>query len=176
MSSDPKLTHFCEDGASRMVDVGGKEITHRRARAEAVVQMKSETLQLIRDRKIGKGDVFEVARLAGIMAAKKTGDLIPLCHPLGLDAVEIDFEIVDETRVRIEASATVEARTGVEMEALTAVSIAALTLYDMCKAVDRGMVIERIQLMEKTGGKSGHYLREPNLETDEAHSQESDSR
>jgi cyclic pyranopterin monophosphate synthase len=159
MSSEPDLTHFREDGASRMVDVGGKPVTQRAARAEAVVSMRPETLRLIRRREIGKGDVFEVARLAGILAAKKTSDLIPLCHPLGLDSVEIDFEVLDETTVRIEARAAVQARTGVEMEAMTAASVAALTIYDMCKAVDRGMTIERQRLLEKSGGKSGHYIR-----------------
>ena len=161
MTSDRQLTHFREDGTSRMVDVGAKPVTHRMARAEAVISMEPETLQLIRRREIGKGDVFEVARLAGIMAAKKTGDLIPLCHPLGLDSVEIDFDIPNETQVRIEALATVQARTGVEMEAMTAASVAALTIYDMCKSVDRGMTVERVRLLEKSGGKSGHYQRQP---------------
>lgn len=170
MSSTPELSHFRDDGASRMVDVGGKAVTSRMARAEAVVRMQPETLALIRDRKLAKGDVFEVARLAGIMAAKKTGDLIPLCHPLGLDRVEIDFRIFDETSVQIEATAAVQAKTGVEMEAMTAVSVAALTLYDMCKAVDRAMTIERIQLLEKTGGKSGHFQRNPNAEPVEGES------
>lgn len=165
MSSDPELTHFRADGASRMVDVGGKQVTRRMARAEALVRMLPATLQRIRDRKLTKGDVFEVSRLAGIMAAKKTGELIPLCHPLGLDSIELDFEFVGDDAVRIEAIATVHAKTGVEMEALTAVSVAALTLYDMCKAVDRGMTIERTRLLEKTGGKSGHYRRPNDDET-----------
>lgn len=121
--------------------------------------MRPETLAAIRERGVGKGDVLEVARLAGIMAAKRTGDLIPLCHPLGLDSVEIRFDLVDDNTVRIEASTRVAARTGVEMEALVAVSTAALTIYDMCKAIDRGMVISEIQLEEKRGGKSGHYVR-----------------
>ncbi|HVW38116.1 MAG TPA: cyclic pyranopterin monophosphate synthase MoaC, partial [Pirellulales bacterium] len=112
------------------------------------------------DRRLAKGDVFEVARIAGIMAAKQTGLLIPLCHPLALDAVEISFAFADESTVSIEAVAKVVARTGVEMEALAAVSVAALTIYDMCKAVDRSMVIERVQLEEKQGGRSGHYQRE----------------
>ena len=159
----PQLSHFGDDGASRMVDVGAKDITQRTARAAGSVRMKSETLQLIRDRKFAKGDVFEVARLAGIMASKRTADLIPLCHPLGLDRVTIQFEIPDEAAegescsILIEAEASVQARTGVEMEALTAVSVTALTIYDMCKSVDRGMSIEQIHLVEKTGGKSGHY-------------------
>jgi cyclic pyranopterin monophosphate synthase len=152
-----QLSHFDESGASRMVDVGSKEITHRMARAAGVVTMQPATLELIRDRKLAKGDVFEVARLAGIMATKRTADLIPLCHPLGLDNAEVSFDIVDECTVRIEARAAVHGRTGVEMEAMTAVCVAALTVYDMCKAVDRGMTIGPIQLIEKTGGNSGHY-------------------
>lgn len=160
MASHGDLTHFRQDGASRMVDVGGKEITRRMAKAEAVVRMAPATRALIADKQLAKGDVFEVARLAGIMAAKKTGELIPLCHPLGLDAVELDFELLNDDGVRIVATASVQARTGVEMEAMTAVSIAALTLYDMCKSTDRAMTIERIQLLEKTGGKSGHFVRD----------------
>ena len=155
-----KLTHFDAEGASRMVDVGGKPVTERMAKASGRVRMSPETLKLIRDRRLAKGDVFEVARIAGIMAAKQTGSLIPLCHPLALDAVEISFTFADESTVAIEAVAKVVARTGVEMEALAAVSVAALTIYDMCKAVDRSMVIERIQLEEKQGGRSGHYQRE----------------
>ncbi|MEX2286635.1 MAG: cyclic pyranopterin monophosphate synthase MoaC [Planctomycetaceae bacterium] len=154
------LSHFDDQGASRMVDVGGKEITLREARAVGYVTMRPETLALIRDGKVQKGDVFEVARLAGIMATKKAAELIPLCHPLGLDRAEVHFQAVDETRVRIEASVSVHARTGVEMEALTAVSVAALTVYDMCKSVDRGMTIGPIGLVEKSGGKSGNFERE----------------
>jgi cyclic pyranopterin phosphate synthase len=153
------LTHFDDAGASRMVDVSAKDVTPRTARAEAFVAMRAETLALIRDRKVAKGDVFEVARLAGIMAAKQTANLIPLCHVLPLDAVTVNFEPVSESSLRIEALVKVAARTGVEMEALTAVSIAALTVYDMCKAVDRGMTIGPIQLLEKSGGSSGHYVR-----------------
>lgn len=152
-----QLTHFDDAGASRMVDIGGKEITARMARAESFVTMQPATLALIRDRKVAKGDVFEVARLAGIMATKRTADLIPLCHPLGLDNAEVDFEIINDTTIRIEAVARVTGRTGVEMEALTAVSVAALTIYDMCKAVDRGMTLGPARLLEKTGGKSGPY-------------------
>lgn len=150
-----ELTHFDESGASRMVDVSGKPVTERRARASGLVRMQPDTLSLIRDRKLAKGDVFEVARLAGIMAAKRTGELIPLCHVLGLDAVTLDLAAVDPDAVRIEATVTALGRTGVEMEALTAVSIAALTVYDMCKAVDRTIVVERIALEEKTGGRGG---------------------
>jgi cyclic pyranopterin phosphate synthase len=155
------LTHFDESGAARMVDVGPKAETHRIARASAVVRMKPETLALIRDEKLSKGDVLEVARLAGIMAAKKTADLIPLCHPLPLTSVKIAFDFPSDDAVRIEATAAVFARTGVEMEALTAVSVAALTVYDMCKAADRGMVIEAVRLEEKDGGQSGHFVRDP---------------
>lgn len=154
------LTHFDEQGASRMVDVSGKDETLRTARAAVLVRMKPETLALVRDRGLAKGDVREVARLAGIMAAKRTGDLIPLCHPIGLDAVEIGFAVVDDTTLRIEATAKTRGRTGVEMEAMTAASVAALTVYDMAKAVDRGIVIDGLRLEEKTGGKSGTYRRE----------------
>jgi cyclic pyranopterin phosphate synthase len=129
------------------------------ARASALVEMAPETLALIRDRKLAKGDVLEVARLAGIMAAKRTAELIPLCHPLPLDAVELSFDFPDAAHLGIEAVCRVTARTGIEMEALTAASVAALTVYDMCKAVDRGMVIQRIQLEEKSGGRSGHFQR-----------------
>jgi cyclic pyranopterin phosphate synthase len=153
------LSHFDESGASRMVDVGGKEITSRTARAVAFVRAEPATLALIRDRGLAKGDVREVARLAGIMAAKKTPDLIPLCHPLPLSSVVIDFAFPADDLVRIEATVGVVARTGVEMEALTAVSVAALTVYDMCKAVDRGMVIESVRLDAKSGGRSGDYQR-----------------
>jgi len=155
------LSHFDESGASRMVDVGAKPETERVARASAVVRMQPATLQLIRDKRVAKGDVLEVARLAGIMAAKKTADLIPLCHPLPLTSVKIEFAFPGEDSVRIEATAKVFARTGVEMEALTAVSVAALTVYDMCKAADRGMTIEAVRLEEKDGGKSGHFIRDP---------------
>ena len=155
-----ELTHFDEQGASRMVDVSAKPVTLREAKASGVVRMKAETLRLIRDRRLAKGDVLEVARLAGILAAKRTGDLIPLCHPLGIDAVTVAFETPDESSVRIEATVRVTGRTGVEMEALTAVSVAALTIYDMCKAVDRGMVIDLIRLDEKSGGRSGVYRRD----------------
>jgi len=154
-----QLSHFDEAGASRMVDVGGKAETQRVARASAVVRMLPTTLALIRDRKLAKGDVLEVARLAGIMAAKKTADLIPLCHPLPLTSVTLDFAFPDADSVRIEATTKVFGRTGVEMEALTAVTVAALTVYDMCKAADRGMTIERVRLEEKGGGAGGHFTR-----------------
>jgi cyclic pyranopterin phosphate synthase len=154
------LTHFDDQGASRMVDVGVKAVTDRLARASGLVRMLPATLKRIRDRGFAKGDVLEVARLAGIMAAKRTGELIPLCHPLPLDAVSIAFAFLDEQTVRVEAEVRVTAKTGVEMEALVAVSVAALTIYDMCKAIDRGMSIEQVQLEEKQGGKSGHFVRE----------------
>ena len=154
-----ELTHFDSSGASRMVNVGGKEITERMARAQAFVSMEPATLKLIQDRQLVKGDVLEVARLAGIMATKQTQNLIPLCHSLGLDSASIDYEFVDERRVRIEARVSNHGRTGVEMEAMTAVSIAALTIYDMCKAVDRWMSIGPMELLEKSGGKSGHLER-----------------
>jgi cyclic pyranopterin phosphate synthase len=157
----PDLTHFDPSGASRMVDVGDKPITERMARASARVQMQPATLKLVRDRSLSKkGDVLEVARLAGIMAAKRTGDLIPLCHPLPLDSVTVDFDFADDAAVTITATVRCTARTGVEMEALTAASVAALTIYDMCKSADRAMIIEHIQLEEKSGGRSGHFLRE----------------
>jgi cyclic pyranopterin phosphate synthase len=143
-----------------MVDVSEKPITSRVARASGRVQMSPETLGLIRDRKLSKGDVLEVARLAGIMAAKRTGDLIPLCHPLGLDSVSIEFGFDGDDALTIEATVGVAARTGVEMEALTAVSVTALTVYDMCKSVDRNMTVEQVRLEEKSGGRSGHFLRE----------------
>jgi cyclic pyranopterin monophosphate synthase len=154
-----ELTHFDSSGASRMVNVGKKEITERMARAQAFVSMEPATLKLIQDRQLAKGDVLEVARLAGIMATKQTQNLIPLCHSLGLDSASIDYEFVDERRVRIEARVSNHGRTGVEMEAMTAVSIAALTIYDMCKAVDRWMSIGPMELLEKSGGKSGHLER-----------------
>lgn len=155
-----ELSHFDASGASRMVDTTAKPDTAREARASAVVRMQPATLTLIRDRKVAKGDVFEVARLAGIMAAKKTSDLIPLCHPLPITGVTLEFTPVADDALRIEATVKVVGKTGVEMEALTAVSVAALTVYDMCKAVDRGMTVEHIRLEEKAGGKSGHFVRE----------------
>ena len=153
------LTHFDERGASRMVDTSDKPETLRRARASGLVRMALATVTLIRDRKLTKGDVLEVARLAGIMAAKRTGELIPLCHPLPITATTIDFAFEGDSLLRIEAEVRIFGRTGVEMEALTAVSVAALTIYDMCKAVDRGMTIERIRLEEKSGGRSGTFQR-----------------
>ena len=156
-----ELTHFDAAGASRMVDVAAKPVTQRTATASGSVQMLPETLALIRAGKSAKGDVLEVARLAAIMAAKQTSGLIPLCHQVPLDAVEVRFEFPDDEHVAITATARATARTGVEMEALVAVSVAGLTIYDMCKAVDRAMVVERVQLEEKSGGRSGHFRREP---------------
>jgi cyclic pyranopterin phosphate synthase len=154
------LTHFDETGATRMVDVGEKPVTSRFARASGQVRMQPATLERIQQRGFAKGDVLEVARLAGIMAAKRTGDIIPLCHPLPLDGIEIVFSFTDAQTVQIESQVRVTARTGVEMEALVAVSACALTIYDMCKAIDRGMTIDQIRLEEKEGGRSGHFLRE----------------
>jgi cyclic pyranopterin phosphate synthase len=155
-----ELTHFDEDGGSRMVDTSDKPETLRAARASGVVRMAPATAKLIRDRALVKGDVLEVARLAGIMAAKRTGELIPLCHPLPLTSVRLDFSWQPDELLRIEATVRVLGRTGVEMEALTAVSVAALTVYDMCKAVDRSIAIERIRLEEKSGGRSGPFRRD----------------
>jgi cyclic pyranopterin monophosphate synthase len=156
----PDLTHFDAAGASRMVDVGDKPTARRTARASGNVHMAAETLAMIHARRGAKGDVLEVARLAGIMAAKRTADLIPLCHPLAIESVTVDFTSPDDRTLAIGATVQVEAKTGVEMEALTVVAIAALTVYDMCKSADRGITIERIQLEEKSGGRSGHWLRE----------------
>jgi cyclic pyranopterin phosphate synthase len=157
-----ELTHFDASGAARMVDVSDKPVTARLARARGQVTMQPTTLARIRDRGFAKGDVLEVARLAGIMATKRTGDLIPLCHPLGLDSASVSFSFADERTITIEAEVKVTAKTGVEMESLVAVSIAALTIYDMCKAIDREMVIGEVCLVEKDGGRSGRFVREPN--------------
>ena len=154
------LSHFDSEGASRMVDVGEKPTTHRVARASARIKMRTETLELIRDKRVSKGDVFEVARLAGIMAAKKTDGLIPLCHGLPIETVELNFQPEGDSTLHIESTVATTAKTGVEMEALVAVSTAALTVYDMCKSVDRAMVVQQIQLEEKSGGKSGHFRRQ----------------
>lgn len=155
-----ELTHLDAQGRAQMVDVGGKDVTKRSARARAVVNMAPETLQLIEQGGHKKGDVLAVARIAGLQAAKKTADLIPLCHPLMLSAVNVEIELdADNHRAIIETECRLAGRTGVEMEALTAASVAALTIYDMCKAVDRGMVIESVCLLEKAGGRSGHYQR-----------------
>ncbi|MBM4229013.1 MAG: cyclic pyranopterin monophosphate synthase MoaC [Gammaproteobacteria bacterium] len=156
------FTHFDEHGQAHMVDVGNKEITSRQAIAEGRITMEAETLAMIAAGTHRKGDVLGIARIAGIMAAKKTSELIPLCHPLALTRVALDFELQTAASA-VHCTATVETRgqTGVEMEALTAVQIALLTIYDMCKAVDRGMCMEGIRLMEKHGGKSGSWIRHP---------------
>ena len=156
------LSHFDARGNAHMVDVGAKDVTERAAVAKASVIMQPATLALIKDKKAAKGDVLAVAQLAGIMAAKRTADLIPLCHPLSLSAVEVTLSL-DAVRhaVDIEATCKLKGRTGVEMEALTAASVAALTVYDMCKAVDRGMVISEVKLLHKSGGKSGTFARDP---------------
>ncbi|HEX5727131.1 MAG TPA: cyclic pyranopterin monophosphate synthase MoaC [Longimicrobiaceae bacterium] len=156
------FTHLDEQGRPRMVDVGGKEATRRVAVAEGVIRVSRDTLAAITEGRVAKGDVLRVAQLAGIMAAKRTADLIPLCHPLPLDAVEVELE-ADPTLPAIRATATarVEGKTGVEMEALTAVTVALLTVYDMCKARDREMTIERVRLLRKEGGRSGTWEADP---------------
>jgi len=157
---EKELTHFNREGRAHMVDVGNKEDTRRVAIAEGTVLMQPETLNMIKDNKIAKGDVLGVAQVAGIMAAKKTSEIIPMCHPLMLTGVEINFTINEnENKIIIQSKVKTVGKTGVEMEALTAVAAAGLTIYDMCKAVDRGMAIESIYLLEKSGGKSGHFLR-----------------
>lgn len=156
--SKKKLTHFDDSGNAHMVDVGTKDVTERVAVAGATVFMQAATLKLIKDKKAKKGDVLSVAQLAGIMAAKKTPDLIPLCHPLALNSVDVKLTLDGKRNaVDIEATCKLKGRTGVEMEALTAASVAALTVYDMCKAVDRGMVISDVKLLHKSGGKSGVF-------------------
>ena len=153
-----KLTHLDDHGNARMVDVGGKAATQRVAVASGRIRMSPQALAAIRGGEVPKGDVIAAARIAGIMAAKKTGELIPLCHPLALDAVTVDFAF-EENAVRATATASLTAKTGVEMEAMTATSIALLTIYDMAKAIDKGMVIEEVRLIEKRGGKSGTWKR-----------------
>ena len=150
------LTHLDDQGKARMVDVGGKAESQRLAVAEGRIAMSAAALGAIRDGNVPKGDVLAAARIAGIMAAKKTAELIPLCHPLALDAVHVDFAL-EADGVRVTASASLTGRTGVEMEAMTAVSVALLTIYDMAKAIDKGMVISGVRLIEKRGGKSGHW-------------------
>jgi len=161
MNQDDQLTHFNTAGEAHMVDVGGKGRTHRRATAEGRIRMQTDTLALIRQGGHKKGDVLGIARIAGIMASKRTADLVPLCHPLPITRVTVDLTAIPEQNA-VHCAATVETRgqTGVEMEALTAVQIALLTIYDMCKAVDRGMTMDGIRLMEKSGGKSGLWQRD----------------
>ena len=156
-----RLTHIDDAGAARMVDVGDKAVTERVAVATATVNMQAQTLSLLQQGSHKKGDVLAVARIAGIQGAKKCSDLIPLCHPLMLTSVNVDFRIdVDNCCVHVESRCKVSGKTGVEMEALTAVSAAALTIYDMCKAVDRGMEISGVKLLSKSGGQSGDWLRD----------------
>ena len=160
MAEAPRLTHFDIAGNAAMVDVSGKAETSRTAIARGRIVMAPETLRKIREGRMGKGDVLGIARVAGIMAAKRTSELIPLCHPLMLSKVSVDLTPVEPDAVEIEALAKVSGQTGVEMEALTAVSVAALTVYDMCKAIDRGMRIEGVRLVHKSGGKSGTFEAE----------------
>lgn len=157
--SGQRLSHVDARGRARMVDVGGKPTTGRVAVAAAVIRMESSTLRLIRSGQVAKGEVLAVARIAGIQAAKRTSELIPLCHPLPIELVRIDFNARRQGKLEIEAEVRVSGKTGVEMEALTAVSVAALTVYDMCKAVDRGMMITDVRLLEKRGGRSGLWKR-----------------
>lgn len=153
-----KLTHFNKEGRARMVDVGGKNDTLRIAIAEGEIIMQPSTLKMIKKKEIFKGDVLGVAQVAGIMAAKKTSEIIPMCHPLLLTSIDINFKIDEEkNKIIIQSQVKTVGKTGVEMEPLTAVSVTALTIYDMCKAVDRGMTIQDIHLVEKSGGQSGHY-------------------
>lgn len=158
VSQMPDLTHFDQSGAAHMVDVGGKDSRHRVAIAAGWIRMQPETLSLIREGRHKKGDVLGIARIAGIMAAKKTAELIPLCHPLALTHIAIDLEFED-LGVRCRTRVETRGQTGVEMEALCATQVALLTIYDMCKAVDRGMSIEQVCLLEKSGGKSGDWRR-----------------
>jgi cyclic pyranopterin phosphate synthase len=155
--SDPAPSHIAADGSVTMVDVGAKAVTHRTARASARVRMPANVAAALRSATLPKGDAFVTAQIAGILAAKRTGELIPLCHPLPLDAVDVTFAWETDGALRVDARATTTAKTGVEMEALVAASVAALTIYDMCKAVDKGIVIEQVRLEEKTGGKSGDW-------------------
>ena len=154
-----RLTHLDEKGRARMVDVSAKDVTQRRAVARGVLSMQPETLRRILEGDLPKGDVLAVARTAGIMASKRTSDLIPLCHPLPIDSVTLEFRAAGDAALVIEATVTVTARTGAEMEALSAVAVAGLTVYDMCKAVDRAMTLGEVALIEKSGGRSGHWVR-----------------
>ena len=152
-----RLSHVAGDGAVTMVDVGAKAVTRRTARACALVRLPARAAEALRAATLPKGDAFVAAQIAGIFAAKRTGELIPLCHPLALDAVDVRFTWDGETVLRIEARATTGSKTGVEMEAMVAASVAALTIYDMCKSVDKGISIEQVRLLQKTGGKSGDW-------------------
>ena len=156
-----KLSHIDESGRARMVDVGDKSHSQRRAVAAGTVQMQASTLKEIMQHQVPKGDVLAVARVAGIQAAKRCSDLIPLCHPLPISKISVGFQALADDCLEIRAECGVTGQTGVEMEALTAVSVAALTVYDMCKAIDKGMIINDVRLLEKAGGKSGQWTREP---------------
>lgn len=167
MSKTTSLTHTDRDGKASMVDVGDKDITRREARAEGYIYMAPGTLALVKDNGLKKGDVLAVARIAGIQAAKQCSQLVPLCHPLMLNFIGVEFQLDDassingEARIRIETCCRLSGKTGVEIEALTAASVAALTIYDMCKAVDKEMHIEGVRVLEKSGGRSGHYVYGP---------------
>jgi cyclic pyranopterin monophosphate synthase len=154
-----KLTHFDEQGASHMIDVGDKPSTRRVASASCVVRMSAESLEMVRQGVVAKGNVLEIARLAGIMATKRTADLIPLCHAIAIESAELHFEFVVENSLVVRSVVSTSAKTGVEMEALTAVSVAALTIYDMLKSADRGIEVSQLRLDEKSGGRSGHWVR-----------------
>lgn len=162
-----RLSHLNDEGRPKMVDVTDKEITHRLARARGLIRTAPETLQLIKKKGVEKGDVLSTAQIAGIIGAKQTSNLIPMCHPLNLTGIDLKFDF-DDSRgtIEIEAEVKVSGQTGVEMEALTAVSVAALTIYDMCKSIDKSMIIEKIGLVEKKGGKSGHYINSKMSSTD----------
>lgn len=153
------LNHFNKDGRTHMVSMDEKAITKRRAIAVAIVKMEKQTLERIKKGELNKGDVLAVAQLAAVMASKKTSDIIPLCHNVTLDSANISFEYLDECTIKIIAEVSAEGKTGVEMEAMCAATIAGLTIYDMCKSIDRNIVIEKICLLEKMGGKSGHFIR-----------------
>jgi cyclic pyranopterin phosphate synthase len=155
-----QLTHLDERGRAKMVDVSSKSVTARRAKAEGLIRMTPDLLERIFEGDLPKGDVLAVARVAGVLAAKRTSELIPLCHPLPIESIEVTFEKEGPGVLRVVSEVGVTAKTGAEMEALTAVSVAALTVYDMCKAVDRAIEIDQVHLVEKSGGKSGHYRRE----------------
>ena len=157
MSSSERPSHIAGDGSVTMVDVGAKNVTRRTARAVALVRLPPRAAEALRAATLPKGDALVSAQIAGILAAKRTAELSPLCHPLGLDAVDVRFRWDDDSTLRIESEATTSSKTGVEMEAMVAASVAALTIYDMCKSVDKGIAIESVRLMAKTGGKSGDW-------------------
>jgi len=155
-----ELTHFDKEGRAKMVDVSGKKVTKREAVVSADVVVNPKTLKMIKEKRMAKGDVLSVAKVAGIMAAKRTSELIPMCHPLKISNIEITFNLKGKNRIQIKSKVKCLGRTGVEMEALTAAAVSALTIYDMCKAVDREMVISNVKLLMKTGGKSGTFIKQ----------------